>query len=153
VLVQVAIQHTTIIHGVMIPSLHRDHRVRLESLIQAGISVNTRIVRTFPSHSYLRHIVLAQKLAIHVYTWQVHLIPVVWDYKIAICLAALSIQVVFLDLLTSLEEQDAELSKDQDEEFDEVCSHTHKDDGYQNVPRRLPVVIVSLEIGEVQQRV
>jgi hypothetical protein len=154
VLLQAAIQHTTIIDGVLIPSLHCEHLVRLEPLIQAGISVKTRNLRTFPSHRYLPHVVLAQKLAIHVHTWQVHLISVVWAFKNVVCLAALSsIHVVFLDLLAFLEEQNAELSKDQDEEFDEVCSHAHKDYGYQNVPSLLPVVIVSLEVCEVQQRV
>ena len=145
-LLQVAIQHATVILSVLIPSLHLDHRVRLEPLIKAGISVHTRNVRTFPSLGYPRHVVLAQKLAIHEHTWQVHLIAIDWDYKLAICqvcLASFSIHVVFLDLITSLEDQVAELSKNQDEEFDEVCSHTHKDYGYQNVPRLLPVVIVS----------
>jgi len=37
-------------------------------------------VRTFPSLRYTRHVVLAQKLAIHEHTWQVHLIAIDWDY-------------------------------------------------------------------------
>ena len=146
-LLQVAIQNTTVNLVVLIPSHHRDHRVRSEPLIQTGITVKTRNVRNLPSLRYPRYVVLAQELAMHVHTWQVHMIALYWDFKLClcqVCLAALCIHVgVFLDLITSLSDQEGELSKDQDEEFDEVCSHTHKDNGHQNVPSLLPVVIVS----------
>ena len=97
----------------------------------------------------------------HVHAWQVHLmIALDWDYKLSIyhvCLgvglAILPILVVFLDLFPSLKDQEANLSEDQGEEFDKVRSHTRKDYGYQNVPSFISVVIVSEEVGQVQQRV
>ena len=74
-------------------------------------------MRTLPSLSCPSHVVLAQKLAIHVYTRQVHLIALDWDYKLCICLVcstALFIHAVFLDQATFSEDQEAELSKDKD---------------------------------------
>jgi hypothetical protein len=103
-LLQVVIQHGTVDHEVLIAYTHR---VRLEPLLQAGgISVHTRNVRTFPSLRYPWHVVLAQKLAMHVYTWQVHLIALDWDYKLGRwLLTAVCIQRVFLGLIISLEEK------------------------------------------------
>lgn len=75
-LLQVAIQHGTVYGGVLIAA---PHRVRLERLIQAGISIKTRNVGSFPSLRHPGHVVLAQKLAMHVHTWQVHLIALDWD--------------------------------------------------------------------------
>ena len=156
-LLQVVIQHTTVNLVVLIPSSHRYHRVWSEPLLQAGITFKTRNVRNLPSLRYPRYAVLAHELAIHVETWQVHLIALDWDFKLCIChvcVAALCIHMwVFLDLIASLSDQEAELSKDEDEEFDEIRSHTHKDNGHQNVPSLLPMVIVSKEVGQVQQRV
>jgi hypothetical protein len=94
----------------------------------------------------------------HVNTWQVLLlIALDWDDKLAIyhvCfgvgLAALPILVV---LLPFLKDQEADLSDYHGEEFDEVRNHTRKDNGYQNVPSLISVVIVSEEVGQVQQRV
>ena len=110
-LLQVAIQHTTVNLVVLIPSRHRDHRVRSEPLIQACITVKTRNVRNFPSLRYPRYAVLAHELAINVHTWQVLLITLDWDSKLFIgqvCLAALCIHVnVFFDLITSLSDQEA----------------------------------------------
>ena len=78
-LLQVAIQHFTVDHGVLIAS---PNRVRLEPLIQAGgISVSTGNVGTFPSLRYPGHVVLAQKLAMHVHTGQVHLIALHWYHR------------------------------------------------------------------------
>jgi len=47
--------------------------------MQAGISVNTRNVGAFPNLRYPRYVELAQKLAMHLNTWQVHLIVLDWD--------------------------------------------------------------------------
>lgn len=81
---QVAIDIRAIDHGVLVPSLCRDRRIRLEPLIQAGISVNTWQVRIFSPLRYIRDVVLAHYLPMHIHTWQVHLIALDWDHKLAI---------------------------------------------------------------------